>query len=304
MLRYRPKPRGDIEPLLYWCKERESIREKKDVGASAPYTADPILQAYRFCNLRRRDDKVSRWLIQNVLNNCTQFTEWGFLQFAAFCRWVNWPPTLIALRDAGFWPACSFDFEAIGDFLDCELGGKVWTGAYMIRAPDGDYKHMGKGMFISTIVIRDGLESVRDSLLDAIRGNSLEGTWRALYGAKFWGSFMAGQVVVDLSYTPSYAPFLSSASDLTTWAPQGPGSLRGYHRLLGNPLNSKAPDQEVWCKQLFEWRMRVIEVLGPAYNDLMLHDIQNALCEVDKYLRVKNGEGRPRATYISHEGVY
>ena len=51
--------------FLYWIKERESIRKKKEAGNPKPWTDDPILQNYRFCNVRRMDDTVSQWLLKN-----------------------------------------------------------------------------------------------------------------------------------------------------------------------------------------------------------------------------------------------
>jgi hypothetical protein len=33
-----------------------------------------------------------------------------------------------------------------------------------------------------------------------------------------------------------------------------------------------------------------------------MRDIEHSLCETDKYLRVKNGEGRPRAKYVRGRG--
>jgi hypothetical protein len=102
---------------------------------------------------------------------------------------------------------------------------------------------------------------------------------------------MAGQVVADLTYTP----LLRGAYDLLTWAPQGPGSRRGFNRLLGRPLKAKIPEAE-WSERLQGWREQVAEAteLGDSLN---LMDLQNCLCETDKYLRVKNGEGRPRSRY-------
>lgn len=287
-----------VDPLIYWARERESLRMRKARG-EIPWTHDPILAKYRFCNLRRRDDRVSQWLIGNVLQfRHLGFSEWSFLQFTALCRWINWPPTLAALREVGLWPDRELYFEAIADQLDrrCELGIKTWTGAYMVRAaPDHeqpDNQHISKGWFVCKVVVEQGMESIRKQLLAALNEKSAEAVWRALHSAKNWGSFMAGQVVADWSYTP----LLERAYDLNTWAPMGPGSMRGYNRLLGRSLKAPIPEDE-WCSQLSEWRGLLIDALGPAYVNVTLHDVQNALCELDKYLRVKNGEGKPRSTY-------
>lgn len=299
MERYKSKPCANIEPMLYWCAERESIRQKKEVGLVPPWTSDEILTTYRFCNMRRRDDRVSRWLVNNLLANINnRFSEWSFIQMVALGRWINWPPTLIVMRDEGLWPRSELNLEEIGEFLDT-LDNKVWTGAYMIRAPSEGYRGMGKGSFISSIVVGKGLESVRPALLQAIKDQSLEGTWKALSEALYWGSFMSQQVTSDLSYTP----LLRFPRDLFTWAAVGPGSARGFNRLMGRSLTTAINETE-WLSILIEWRAQIISKLGPAYEDLPLTDVTNVLCEVDKYLRVKNGEGRPRSIYRSHAGLY
>jgi hypothetical protein len=283
--------RRSIYPLLYWVREREELRKRKERG-EIPWTQDPILGKYRFCNVRRRDDRVSQWLIHNVLQyRHLGFTEWSFLQFTALCRWVNWPPMLKLLRDEGYWPARDLDLPAIGARIDraCATGDKAWTGAYMVRA-DGTAP---KGKFVCEVVIGAGLEAVKQPLLLALRMKMLRPVWEALYSANNWGSFMAGQVVADWSYTP----LLERAGDICHWAPVGPGSLRGYNRLLGLPLRSPAPSEAEWCETLVEWRQAVIDDLGYEYVSLTLMDVQNSLCETDKYLRVKNGEGRPRSIY-------
>ena len=280
--------------LIYWASEREAIRKRKEQGVE-PWTTDPILAKYRFTNLRRRDVRVSQWLIRNVLSKSVRLGWWSFVQFTALCRWVNWPPTIAAIMEEGLWPQSKLDLRAIGDFIDqrCASGLKTWTGAYMIRAPKPAlYGDMGKGRFVAEVVIGDGLASVHDSLERAIAMKQQRLVWEALTKAKYWGRFMAGQVVTDWTYTP----MLERAGDLCAWAPQGPGSIRGYNRLMGNPLKQSVPE-DVWCSQLKVWRHQIIRALGPEYVTLTLMDIQNALCETDKMLRVAAGEGRPRATY-------
>lgn len=300
MARYIPQPDRLIEPLLYWAKERESIRKKKEAGDAPPWTQDPILQTYRFCNVRRRDDRVSRWLIENFYCHDDNFEDLLVrLKWVALCRWVNWPPTISAIHLHGNADQITWDsinLPKIGELIDdiCGSGTKAWTGAYMIRAPSPRKNPgMTKGRFVAEVVVGQGLDSVKDELLAAIGSNRLEPTWRAFCKAPNWGSFMAGQVVADLTYTP----LLESAEDLYTWAPIGPGSKRGFNRLMGLPLAHPVKDHEGWCQLLRLWREKLIQRLGPEYVDLTLHDIQNCLCEVDKYLRVKKGEGRPRAKY-------
>jgi len=46
--------------FIWFIKERESIRRKKEFGSSPPWTDDHILQRFKFCNIWRQDDKTTK----------------------------------------------------------------------------------------------------------------------------------------------------------------------------------------------------------------------------------------------------
>jgi hypothetical protein len=286
-------------PLIYWAVEREKIRLNKLLNKPQElWTSDPILAKYRFCNVRRQHDRVSQWLLLNVLNFCGEFdSQYTFIQWVALCRWVNWPPTLGAILADGGGDLVTYDqidLKRIGAFIDgLTTKGKTWTGAYMVRAPSkAKYPGVGKGQFVAETVVgalRD--QQVFAHMMLALGSKKAEEVWKVLYSVPNWGTFMAGQVVADLTY----CSLLEDAPDLNTWAPQGPGSRRGFNRLLGRALCNKIDPSE-WSDRLQGWRQDLIAEYSD-FSSLTLMDVQNCLCEVDKYLRVKAGEGRPRSTY-------
>jgi hypothetical protein len=303
------KQKDDLKALLYFVHERESIRllkiegmplQQSNDGKVTVWTDDPILATYRFCNIRREDDRVSRWLKENVLKQeYIDLNLENFLLFSAFCRWVNWPPTIAAVIDAGLFPSRKpLDWKKIGKLVDT-LGknGKAWTGAYMIRAPG---KGLKKGKFVAEVVVGKKLKAMLPKLTAFLTGDggspSYRGVWQLLQTVDGYGSFMAGQIAGDWTYTS----LLRRASDLKFWAPMGPGSVRGFNRITGNLKLSKKPPEELWTKKLGEWRAAIVKKMGGNYEDMTALDVQNICCEVDKYLRVKNGEGRPRAKYSPH----
>src|ERR1700730_3740631 len=51
----------DPKPFFDWCRERHSVFEKRLAGQQFPWTDDPILTEYIFCNVFREQDKVTRW---------------------------------------------------------------------------------------------------------------------------------------------------------------------------------------------------------------------------------------------------
>lgn len=287
----RRKP-ADVR-FVDFVYEREQIRLRRAEGLPRPWTEDPILQTYRFTNIRRRDDRVSRWLRENVYSSPV-FSEPSLhaIQFASLCRWVNWPPTIAAIMnpEAGLWSAEHLDLRGVGKLLDRSTKTqKTWTGAYLIRATPGGGP---KGRFITEQVVGRALRRAWPEIQFMLQTGMRRPVWRVLLDCLNWGPFLSGQVVDDLTWTP----LLRNPRDDLTWAPQGPGSLRGLNRVLGLPLTTQH-EEHAWCEHLIRLRGMVVERLGAKYNDLTLHDIQSCLCERDKYSRVELGQGFPRSLY-------
>lgn len=290
--------------FLYWIKERESIRVSKEAGQPKPWTDDPILQSYRFCNVEREKDTVSVWIHKNW---CEPYRDHPNLWFAMIvARLFNWPPTLEIIGV----PICSkgegFDFWKTNAHEMLKLhrdkrGEKIFTGAYLVST---NGVSMDKIDYILDRVLTPIWERGRAPRMKGedvskfdnypvtekpVFADTLESYWKFLTQFDGLGSFMAGQVVADLKYTP----MLERASDWWTWAPLGPGSIRGLNRFYGRPMG-KPLRQEQGLKELQEQQKLIEEKLGWK---LPVHNVQNCNCEFDKYLRVKNGEGRPRSTY-------
>jgi hypothetical protein len=128
---------------------------------------------------------------------------------------------------------------------------------------------------------------------------TLHAVWEGLQRYTGWGPFMAYQVVVDMRWTR----YLQNAPDIQTWAALGPGSRRGLNRLMGR--DPKAPlSQEQGLEEMLELRRLLGKtgVLAPWLVLPDLSDVQNCLCETDKWMRVKAGDGRPRAKYVPGRG--
>ena len=130
-------------------------------------------------------------------------------------------------------------------------------------------------------------------------GLRLQDVWEMFQSPRYigWGPFMAYQVVVDLRHTE----YLNAAPDIQTWAALGPGSRRGLNRLAGRPVDynlSQAQGLDE-MRALYESQDHF---RAPWVPRIDLSDIQNALCETDKYLRVKLGEGRPRSQFVQGRG--
>lgn len=285
----------DYEPLWRWVREREAIRVKKERGDSMPWTDDRILGVYRFCNVRREDDRVTVWIRQNVREAFAGHPLlWLML---CICRQINWPDTIEELiHGEGSWPVDGgFDPMRLAAVLSArkERGDKVYTGAYVIPAPST--RGADKQAYVAGVVVGD-LWRRRDEFADwsLAAGRTLEGTHARIRRSTGWGAFLAYQAVVDMRFTP----LLGGVSDVATWAAAGPGTIRGLNRLHGRPLGSSL--SQSWALG----EMREIYALAPSATGVLLDfsDVPNILCETDKYLRVLGDEGRPRALYVPGRG--
>lgn len=214
-------------------------------------------------------------------------------------RLFNWPDTL---NDIDF-PLADFDKlketwrEVLKRRRD-ERGLKVFTGAYLVST---NGVKMDKVDYILDRVLTPIWEGGRAPIEGLVAfertpnevnipPDDLESYWRFLTQFDGLGSFMAGQVVADLKYVD---PVLEQASDWWTFAPLGPGSIRGLNRFFGRPTD-KPLKQEHGLKEILEIRTMIYNRLG--YN-LPAHDVQNCMCETDKFIRLTKGEGKVRSGY-------
>ena len=82
-----------LEILKYWIKEREQIRLKKDDHMRKPWTTDPILQRFKFCNVHREHDRVTQWFAANWRAEKYWYHP-NFVPAIMLGRTINWPNTL------------------------------------------------------------------------------------------------------------------------------------------------------------------------------------------------------------------
>jgi hypothetical protein len=147
-----------------------------------------------------------------------------------------------------------------------------------------------KPLYISKMLTR--IWRVR-SKLRYQKGETLDAFHERLSNCFDMGSFMAAQVVADAKY----AGVMRLAPDWDTFAASGPGSRRGLNRVLESPVNDVWEEQE-WRSCLKRLRNNLMPLLYEySLPDLHAQDLQNCLCEFDKYERVRLGEGKPRSRY-------
>lgn len=272
--------------------ERERIRLRRESGAPWPWTSDPILQRYRFTNVRREHDRTTQAFLAVyrdhrrevpgvALYNCAVRRFTGTVAAGSALGWFSeHDPRRIQRAER----ACD------------QIHATFWTGAYMVRGgAAGVPKWRAVCDYLGPIwVNRQAITRVIEAQQRWEAGYLL---MHQLYGLGGNG-FMAKEVLQDYLLWRREAGH-PPLRDEETWTPMGPGARRGLNRLAGRGLWESVPDAQM-LREVLDLRSfcqpRWLREFRGA-TPLTAHDIQFQLCEVDKYLRVERGEGRPRATY-------
>lgn len=305
-----------LSDIAAFMKRRHDIYLDRKAGKPGPWTADPILNQGRFCNIFRELDTVTIWVDKHIRQPYANHEHLWFM--LAIARYINWPDTLAELIQTKQWPD-NPDFEPSRLTTALEhravRGDKVYTGAYMIRAESDQTKpwySWSKHRYIAEIVLGRLWEDRAEwkHLLETQPGilrsfNRLEQVWAKFQEPRYigWGPFMAYEVVTDLRHTR----YLKHAPDIYTWANAGPGAIRGLNRLFGRDLGAK-PKPEQTNREMFELMKELNDLDEPGFNATFgepcdvnprfeMRDIEHTLCEHDKYQRVANGEGKMRSKY-------
>lgn len=276
-----------LERLAYWVRKREEARRNKEAGLPKPWTDDPILQTTRFCNVRRMDDKVSRWLLEEWYPIGLKPDPGTVLAAAGLARLINWPEALADLRqNTKFGPKfIEWNQNRARTHFEWLKGNKlkVFTGAYIINAAGGGNKVDIVLRQINTLWLHPEL----------VRTGSMAETHQLLQRIPGIGSFIAGQIVADLRHVTQ-----GRWSDKDTWAPLGPGSHRGVNWLLGWNGTDKLSRMQQGVFQVYLGDLAAFfrSELKDIFEDLKLemHDLQNCLCEFDKFMRLSTGTGRAK----------
>ncbi|MEM9777452.1 MAG: nucleotide kinase domain-containing protein [Chloroflexota bacterium] len=85
-----------VQAFFNFCKERESIQQKREAGEPAPWSIDPIFQKGRFLNVFREDDKGTKSVIRFA--EPVKGSLLDLIHALFFARWCNQHTTLDAIQ--------------------------------------------------------------------------------------------------------------------------------------------------------------------------------------------------------------
>jgi hypothetical protein len=253
-------------------------------------TEDPTFKTYKFCNVYRACDRVSQFLIRDVIYK-EGYDEIDTLFRIFLFRLINRPQTWEELekRVGGInWKG--FGFEKYARTFET-LPRPIYGNAFILCANKVfgyDRKYLNH------------LALVKQVQWDKVaKAQSLKQLYTVLRELPLIGPFMAYQIAIDMNYSPIFA------FEEDEFVVAGPGAVRGIDKCW---VNRGDKNYEQIIMECVENQEKEFARLNLPFRNLFGRrmkaiDCQNWWCETDKYCRVAYPEIASERTKIKSKYI-
>lgn len=265
----------------YWkfAALRQDIFMRRVNNEAPPWTEDPVLLEHRFTNPYRASDRVSQYLIRNVIYEGSQKIEEVFFRtilFKLFNRIDTWQNLIDAI---GFPSWKGFDANRYATILNSifQSGRRLYSPAYIMPSPNfGNARKHRNHLQLLEFMMRDGAPK------KVSNAKSLEEVFQIMRGYQSLGDFLAFQYTIDLNYSE-----IINFSEMD-FVVAGPGARNGIQKCFADTAGYEPSDiiRIVAERAQEEFSIRSLDFKNLWGRKLQLIDCQNLYCEVDKYSRV------------------
>lgn len=269
----------------YWrfAAERQKVFRKRLFSEVSPWTSDPIICGYKFTNAYRASDRVSQYLIRNVIYRsdlCDSHEEVVFriLLFKFFNKIETWQ---LLERELGQVSYRDYKFETYDKVLSQAMrgGGRIYSAAYIMPPGSSAFGYSAKHQNHLKL-----LERMMEQKLPEILRKlpNMQQAFELIRSYPTIGNFLAYQFVTDINYSE-----VTGFSEMEFVVP-GPGALDGLRKCFGDGggLGGEHLIRLMAENQQYEFDRLEINFESLWGRPLQLIDCQNLFCEVDKYSRV------------------
>ncbi|MDN3708823.1 putative DNA base hypermodification protein [Myroides ceti] len=247
-----------------------------------------MLERHRFTNVYRASDRVSQYLIRNVIyRDGVSFTKndllFRILLFKIFNKISTWKYLESEIKTI---TVENFDSKLYSTLLSEAKKARevIYSGAYIMTS--------GKSIFGYDFKHENHIELLKQyvqsgKLLRRIENaKSMEEVYKILLNVPTFGSFLAYQYTIDINYST-----LTNFSEMD-FVKAGPGAKDGIKKCFID--RGDFSDEDV-IKFMCDIQESQFEALDLDFKDLwgrklQLIDCQNLFCEVDKYSRAIHPE--------------
>jgi len=280
-----PRPSAVFDTYWRFATERQSIFFRRLQNEPEPWTNDPILAQYKFTNAYRASDRVSQFLIREVIGKGDQDpTELFFriLLFKFFNKIDTWRNLVAAFGDLSSRNFVVSDYDGVLNKL-LQRGQTIYSGAYIMPTGGSAWgeprKHLMHLKLLQHMIAENLPEkvSVAPGMRDA---------FELLKAVPTLGNFLAYQYVIDLNYSTALD---FSESEFVVPGPGARDGIRKCFTCLGD-FSEADVIRLMYEQQEHEFSSRGLSFQSLWGRPLQLIDCQNLFCEVDKYARVFHPE--------------
>jgi alpha-glutamyl/putrescinyl thymine pyrophosphorylase clade 1 len=303
--RSEPIPGPVFDTYWKFTAERQAMFHRRVRQGPHPWTDDPVLRQYKFTNPYRAADRVSQYLIREVIyagEYDLRDTVLRTLIFKLFNKIETWE-----LLQTVLGPICTATFEpaTFARVLTNAMneGATIYSAAYIMPSGPASVRRARKHEMHLALVDDLMRSGFADKLVACA---SMSEAYSALLALPGIGPFLAYQFVTDLNYSRFLA-----FSELEFVVP-GPGARDGLRKCFVSLGDYSEADAIRWVtdRQHLELERRGLAFESLWGRPLQLIDCQNLFCEVDKYARVVHpdvagftGRTRIKQKYSPHEST-
>ena len=271
---------------FYFVQERMKIFWNRYEMTGKSLTQDTILKTYKFTNVYRSCDRVSQYLIRNVIyNEDYNYSERDILFRIIIFKIFNKIETWEYLESKiGVIKLDNFILKDINKILlEKKSYSPIFSNAYMMTGTHSLYNHLD-------FKHEKWLQMVNDELIGGkvfeqiLAAKSMEKVYSLLRDCSFIGDFLAYQYTIDFNYSP----VINFSED--SFVKAGIGSIRGIKKCFASLEGGSFEDAIRFTLENFDKFQKKYGFDGFENlfgREMTLIDIQNCFCETDKYLRAK-----------------
>lgn len=277
------KPTVVFDTFWRFAAERQRVFFARFEGKPQPWTCDPILCEYKFTNAYRASDRVSQYLIRNVIYCGPTEPEEVFFRIILFKLFNKIDTWRLLEENFGEIRWASYRYRDYDRVLSRTLnaGARIYSAAYIMASGHEFFRVNRKHQSHLKLLELMLNESVPHRLVEC--KSMLQG-FELLRSYPLIGDFLAYQLITDLNYSQ-----LTHFTEMEFTMP-GPGARDGIRKCFVSLGGLSEVDivRFMTARQESEFERLGVEFPSLWGRRLQLIDIQNLFCEIDKYSRIKH----------------
>ncbi len=279
-----PTPTYVLDTYWRFAAERQEVFFNR-INGIVPLTTDPILLRHKFTNAYRAADRVSQYLIREVIYRGDQSADELLFRILLFKLFNKIETYELLQHELGEVSWQDYDFKRYSQILHqaMQASEKIYSGAYMMASGSSAFGYARKHE--NHLKLMEAIMQARLAQRIA-EAPSMQAVYELLLSLPTIGSFLAYQYAIDINYST-----LTNFSEMDFVMP-GPGAKDGIRKCFSSLGDYSEADTIRYVTDLQE---QEFERLGINFRTLwgrplQLIDCQNLFCETDKYARVAHPE--------------